>query len=118
VFGTVCPNPGDLHLGLANVHSSAGAGHGIALLVVAAFAGGTAVVIQKAVPSRASRLQVTWLGCAAGALVCLPFAPVLSSHVRDHGDATYGRQTSSVFRTRTKPAAPSASASSSRHIEP
>jgi uncharacterized membrane protein len=37
-------------------------------------------VIQKPVLARASPLQVTWLGCAAGALVCLPFAPTL---VRD-----------------------------------
>jgi drug/metabolite transporter (DMT)-like permease len=77
-------------IGLANVHSSAGAGYGIALLVVAAFAYATAVVIQKAVLSRASPLQVTWLGCAAGALVCLPFAPVLVSDLDDAGAAGIG----------------------------
>jgi drug/metabolite transporter (DMT)-like permease len=34
-------------------------------------------VIQKPMLARASPLQVTWLGCAAGTVVCLPFAPTL-----------------------------------------
>jgi drug/metabolite transporter (DMT)-like permease len=66
-------------IGLASSESSR-AGLGIVLLVVAAVAYATAVVIQKPVLARASTLQVTWLGCVAGALVCVPFAPTL---VRD-----------------------------------
>jgi drug/metabolite transporter (DMT)-like permease len=62
-------------IGLANARS--GSGVGVALLAVAALAYATAVVIQKPVLARASPLYVTWLGCAAGALVCLPFAPTL-----------------------------------------
>jgi drug/metabolite transporter (DMT)-like permease len=64
-------------IGLANAHSSSRAGLGIALLVVAAFAYATAVVIQKPVLARVSPLRVTWLGCAAATVVCLPFAPAL-----------------------------------------
>jgi drug/metabolite transporter (DMT)-like permease len=59
-------------IGLASSQSGSRAGLGIALLIVAAFAYATAVVIQKPVLGRASPLQVTWLGCAAGTVVCLP----------------------------------------------
>ena len=49
-----------------------------ALLCLAAavfYAGG--VVAQKPLLSRVSALQVTWLACTVGALVCLPFAGTL-----------------------------------------
>jgi drug/metabolite transporter (DMT)-like permease len=75
---------GCLLIGLANTQESSRAFGGIALLVLAAFAYAIAVVIQKPVLARASPLQVTWLGCAAGALVCLPFAPRL---LQDFDDA-------------------------------
>ena len=42
-----------------------------------AFAYSAAIVVQKPVLARVSGLQVTWLACAVGALVCLPFAPTL-----------------------------------------
>jgi drug/metabolite transporter (DMT)-like permease len=70
-------------IGLASSRSSARAGLGIVLLIVAAFACAAAVVIQKPVLARASPLQVTWLGCAAGAVVCLPFAPTLVGDLED-----------------------------------
>jgi drug/metabolite transporter (DMT)-like permease len=72
-------------IGLASSQAGSRAGLGIALLIVAAFAYATAVVIQKPVLARASPLQVTWLGCAAGTVVCLPFAPTL---VGELGDAS------------------------------
>ena len=74
-------------IGVGNSQSGSRAGLGIALLIVAASAYATAVVIQKPVLARASPLQVTWLGCAAGTLVCLPFAPTLV-HELDDADAT------------------------------
>ena len=74
-------------IGLASARSGARAGIGIALLIVAAVAYATAVVIQKPVLARVSPLQVTWLGCAAGAVVCLPFAPTLVGE-SDDADAT------------------------------
>jgi drug/metabolite transporter (DMT)-like permease len=72
-------------IGLANSRASSRAGLGIALLVVAACAYAVAVVIQKPVLARVSPLQVTSLGCAAGALVCLPFAPALAGELDDAG---------------------------------
>jgi drug/metabolite transporter (DMT)-like permease len=68
-------------IGLANSQPGSRAGFGIVLLIVAAFAYATAVVIQKPVLARASPLQVTWLGCAAATIACLPFAPTLATEV-------------------------------------
>jgi drug/metabolite transporter (DMT)-like permease len=77
-------------IGLASSRSNSGAGSGIALLIVAAFAYATAVVFQKTVLARASPLQVTWLGCAAGTLVCLPFAPTLVAELGRAGAPAVG----------------------------
>jgi drug/metabolite transporter (DMT)-like permease len=68
---------GCLLIGLGNAQSGSRQGLGVALLIIAAVAYATAVVIQKPVLARASPLQVTWLGCAAGTIACLPFAPTL-----------------------------------------
>jgi drug/metabolite transporter (DMT)-like permease len=51
---------------------------GVVLLVVAVIAYAASVVIQKPVLARVSPLQVTWLGCVAGTIACLPFAPRLA----------------------------------------
>lgn len=64
-------------IGLASSGSGAGT-LGIALLIVAVLAYATAVVIQKPVLARVSPLQVTFLGCVAGTIACLPFAPALA----------------------------------------
>ena len=77
-------------IGLGNSREGHAAGLGIALLIVAAFAYATAVVIQKPVLARVSPLQVTWLGCAAGAVVCLPFAPTLVGELDDAGAGDIG----------------------------
>jgi drug/metabolite transporter (DMT)-like permease len=77
-------------IGLANSQSGSRAGLGIALLIVAAFAYAVAVVIQKPALARASPLQVTWLGCAAGTVVCLPFAPTLIRELDDAGATAIG----------------------------
>jgi drug/metabolite transporter (DMT)-like permease len=74
-------------IGVANSQQGTRAGLGIALLVLAACAYASAVVIQKPVLARVSPLQVTWLGCAAGAIACAPFLPTL---VSDLGDAEAG----------------------------
>jgi drug/metabolite transporter (DMT)-like permease len=75
---------GCLLIGLASSSAQTGAGLGIALLLLAVCAYATAAVIQKPVLARVSPLYVTWLGCAAGLVACLVFAPAL---VRDLGDA-------------------------------
>jgi drug/metabolite transporter (DMT)-like permease len=77
-------------IGLASSRAGSRAGLGIALLIVAAFAYATAVVIQKPVLTRASPLEVTWLGCAAGTVVCLPFAPTLVGELGDAGATGIG----------------------------
>ena len=77
-------------IGLANSSADSRAGLGIALLILAAFAYATAVVIQKPVPARASPLQVTWLGCAAATVACLPFAPTLVGELDDAGATAIG----------------------------
>ena len=71
-------------IGLGNSQAGSRNGVGIALLLLAASAYATAVVIQKPVLARVSPLQLTWLGCVAGTVVCLPFGPTL---VRDLDDA-------------------------------
>jgi drug/metabolite transporter (DMT)-like permease len=77
-------------IGLANSQSGSRGGLGIALLLGAAFAYAAAVVIQKPVLARASPLQVTWLGCAAATVVCLPFAPALVGDLSDAGATAIG----------------------------
>jgi drug/metabolite transporter (DMT)-like permease len=77
-------------IGLANTQASSQAGLGIALLIVAAFAYATAVVIQKPLLARVSPLQVTWLGCATAAIVLLPFLPTLVGDLSDANAAAIG----------------------------
>jgi drug/metabolite transporter (DMT)-like permease len=77
-------------IGLGNTQAGARAGLGIALLLLAATAYASAVVIQKPVLARVSPLQVTWLGCFAGTLACLPFAPTLAAELDDAGAAAVG----------------------------
>lgn len=77
-------------IGLASSQGSAGAGVGIVLLAVAALAYASAVVIQKPVLARVSPLQVTWLGCVAATIACLPFAPTLAGEAASSGAAALG----------------------------
>ena len=66
-------------IGIATTRSGAHSGLGIALCLVAAVAYATAVVVQKPVLARVPPFQVTWIGCAAATIACLPFAPALAS---------------------------------------
>ena len=77
-------------IGLANSQSGSRAGLGIALLIVAAFAYASAVIFQKRVLGRVSPFQVTWLGCVAASIVCLPFTPTLVGDLRDAGAPAIG----------------------------
>jgi drug/metabolite transporter (DMT)-like permease len=77
-------------IGLTSSQSGSRAGLGIALLIIAAFAYAAAVVIQKPVLARVSPPQLTWLGCAAGTVVCLPFAPTLVGELDDAGASGIG----------------------------
>jgi drug/metabolite transporter (DMT)-like permease len=66
-------------IGLATAESGTRSGLGVALCIAAAFAYSIAVVIQKPVLGRVPALQVTWIGCAAATVACLPFAPRLAT---------------------------------------
>ena len=70
---------GSVMIGFGSTRSEARAGLGILLCVVAAFAYACAVIVQKRVLARVSAFQVTWLGCSAATVACLPFAPTLAT---------------------------------------
>ena len=57
---------------------------GVVLCLIAAAASAVGVVAEKPVLARMSALQVTWIAVTVGALMCLPYAPVL---VRELGAA-------------------------------
>ena len=75
---------GAVVIGAATSHRGVSAGWGALLCLVAALAYAGGVVAQKPVLARVSALQVTFLACVVGAVVCLPFAPAL---IREAGDA-------------------------------
>jgi drug/metabolite transporter (DMT)-like permease len=50
---------------------------GVLYAVVAAVTYAIGVVLQKVVLRRVPALQVTWIACTVGAVVCLPFLPTL-----------------------------------------
>jgi drug/metabolite transporter (DMT)-like permease len=64
-------------IAFAAIGSGSRSGLGIVLCVVAALAYATAVIVQKPVLRRVPPFQVTWLGCAAATIACLPFGPAL-----------------------------------------
>jgi drug/metabolite transporter (DMT)-like permease len=66
-------------IGLGASGEGTRAGLGVALCILAALAYATAVVVQKPVLARVPSLQVTWLGCAAATVACLPVGPALVS---------------------------------------
>jgi drug/metabolite transporter (DMT)-like permease len=75
-------------IAFATAHTGARADVGILLCVAAALAYSVAAVLQKAVLSRVSPFQLTWLGVAAATVACLPFAPALVTEVaRAHPSA-------------------------------
>jgi drug/metabolite transporter (DMT)-like permease len=63
---------------------------GIALCLVAVLAYAAAAVVEKPVLARVSPFQVTWLGCVAGTIACLPFAPSLVTDAAKAGPAALG----------------------------
>lgn len=77
-------------IGLGAIESGSRSGIGIGLSVVAAFAYACAVIVQKPVLARVSPFLVTWLGCAAATVVCLPFTPMLVSQTLRSGSTAIG----------------------------
>ncbi len=64
-------------IGLATSRHGLHQGWGTILCLLAALAYAVGMVAQKPALREASALQVTWLACTVGAIVCLPFAPSL-----------------------------------------
>lgn len=60
-----------------------GNGVGVVLALVAAVTYAAGVLLQKPALKRLPNAQVTWLGCAIGMVVCLPFAGELVTGLRD-----------------------------------
>ncbi len=56
---------------------------GVILCLVAALSSAIGMVAEKPVLHRVAALQATWTCCAVGALVCLPYAPLLVRELRN-----------------------------------
>lgn len=63
---------------------------GVALCLASAVAYAVSVVVQKPLLSRLPALQVTWMACTIGAVVCLPFTPDLVHDVRSSDASALG----------------------------
>lgn len=72
---------GVLVIGLATSTGSASL-VGVVLCIIAAASSAIGVVAEKPVLNRISAPQVTWTCCTVGALVCLPYAPLLVRELR------------------------------------
>jgi drug/metabolite transporter (DMT)-like permease len=73
---------GAIVIGAATSERGVAAGWGAALCIAAALAYAGGVVAQKPLLERTSALQVTFLACVVGAVVCLPYAPALVGDLR------------------------------------
>jgi drug/metabolite transporter (DMT)-like permease len=79
-------------ISLATTDNSPGSGTliGILLCFVCAAAYSISVTIQKPVLATVPALTVTWLACATGMVVCLPFLPQLASEVASADPVSLG----------------------------
>lgn len=93
LIGAAVAFSGAVLIGFATAGVSEGGADliGVLLCAVAAVTYATGVLAQKPVLRRLSGLQVTWLACAVGAAVCLPFLPRLVEQVAEApAGATWG----------------------------
>jgi drug/metabolite transporter (DMT)-like permease len=90
--GSAIAFTGCVVIGVATIHSGTHSALGIALCLVAVLAYAAAVVVQKPVLTRVSPFQVTWLGCVACTIVCLPFAPTLVTDAAKAAMAGHSRR--------------------------
>jgi drug/metabolite transporter (DMT)-like permease len=82
VIGGLVAFAGTLVIGISTSTGQADLA-GVLLVLVSATVYAVAMVAQKVVLRRVPGLQVTWLGCAIGAVVCLPFAGSLVADLRE-----------------------------------
>jgi drug/metabolite transporter (DMT)-like permease len=81
VIGALVAFGGAVLVGAATSNAAESDLLGVALTLVAAVTYAVGVLAQKPVLRRLPGLQVTWLACTIGAVVCLPFAPGLVSEL-------------------------------------
>ena len=74
VIGAAVAFAGVIVIGVSTTDGSLGDGTGVALCLLAALAYAAGVLLQKPALRRLPSAQITWLGCAIGAVVCLPFS--------------------------------------------
>ena len=77
VIGACVSFLGAAVIGLATRSHAGTSTSGVMLCLLAALAYAGGVISQKPLLARVSALQVTWLACTVGAIVCLPYAPSL-----------------------------------------
>ena len=80
---------GCLDIGAATNGTRASTNVGLALLAVATLAYATAVVVQKVALTRATPFQVTWVGCLAATIACIPFARTLATQANGVADLAW-----------------------------
>lgn len=88
--GSAVAFAGCVAIGVATTQRETRSGPGIALCLVAVLAYTAAVVVQKPLLTRVPPFQVTWLGCVAGTIACLPFAPILVTDAAKASPAALG----------------------------
>jgi drug/metabolite transporter (DMT)-like permease len=81
---------GVLLIGLSRAGTGGHGALGVALCLVAAGAYASGVVVQKRVLARVSPFQVTYLGCLAATVACVPFAPTLARETSGAGAGAIG----------------------------
>ncbi len=91
VIGALVAFGGAVLVGAATSNAESADLLGVVLCLVAAVTYAIGVLAQKPVLRRLPGLQVTWLACTIGALVCLPFTPgLLTELAAAPGAATAG----------------------------
>ncbi|MEL4318046.1 DMT family transporter [Leifsonia sp. YIM 134122] len=73
IGGAVVSLVGVVLISIGSQGTTVGSGWGIALCLLAAVSYAIGVILQKIVLRRLPALQVTWIACTVGAVVCLPF---------------------------------------------
>jgi drug/metabolite transporter (DMT)-like permease len=90
VIGTAIAFAGVIVIGTATSSRDGSDTWGVLLCVLAAIAYSIGVVAQKPLLASLSALEVTWLACTIGVVVCLPFAPQLVHETADASTSAIG----------------------------
>jgi drug/metabolite transporter (DMT)-like permease len=89
LIGTAISLMGIVVIGLASSGGGTADATGVLLCLLAAASYSIAMVAQKPLLAELPGLQVTWLACTIGAVVCLPFGPGLVHELDGAGVSTW-----------------------------